>query len=69
MLEIVYTSAQSVPTAEENDDTQPRGAYSRGGEWEAFILRTTPGPKYAEASIILFYFIYQVLGAQISAPF
>jgi hypothetical protein len=30
-------------------------AYSRGGQWVAFKLPT--GPKYAEVSIILFYFV------------
>jgi hypothetical protein len=45
MLEIVNTYAQSVPIAEENADTQPRGALFRGGEWLTFVLPTTPGTE------------------------
>jgi hypothetical protein len=41
---------------EENAYPQPRGDQSRGGEREAFKLRTTPGPKYAEVPIILVHF-------------
>ena len=42
ILEIICLE-RSDQVAEENADTQPIGAQSRGGEWVALKLQTTPG--------------------------